>query len=672
MSFLQPLLLAALPIAALPILIHLINQRRFQTIRWAAMIFLLAANRMSRGYARLRQWLILAFRTLAILGLIVAISRPLSRGWLGLAAGGRADTTIILLDRSPSMSEQGRGTTDSKLQTGRSQLANSLGLLGSARWVLIESTTNEPREIESPSDLLRLPDTEPASAAADVPSMLQSARDYIRENKTGRTEIWICSDIRQNDWNADSGRWQALRDSFLEFPQAVRFHLLAYGDDNPGNVAIRVTDVRRQTTANAAELLVSLVIERDAGQTEKQTIPVQFEIEGARSEVNIDVEGAQFELKDYRIPIERRQERGWGKVSIPADANPADNEFYFVFDQPIVRRTIVVAEDPSNVGPLQLTASISPNPNLRFSSEVIAPDRLQSVEWEQIALVLWQAPLPQGEDASLLQSFLDRGGAMICFPPREADGSEFLGLRWAGWVDDKKENTVETWRSDEDLLRNTQSGSALGVGKLQIRRFNELSGDATSLASLRDAKPLLVRATTDRGSAYFCSTTVAPADSSLALEGVVLYAMVQRAIANGVNALGTTRQIAAGDTSIEASIAGANQDNPLSSDGWQQLAGSRDALSTAYRFHAGVYDAGGRLLAINRPAGEDRTATLADDRITELFRGLDFIRVDDRAGSLNQLIQEIWRLFLLAMLIALIGEAILCMPSTPKTGSAAA
>ena len=32
---------------------------------------------------------------------------------------------------------------------------------------------------------------------------------------------------------------------------------------------------------------------------------------------------------------------------------------------------------------------------------MIAPDRLQSVEWEQIALVLWQAPLPQGEDASL-------------------------------------------------------------------------------------------------------------------------------------------------------------------------------------------------------------------------------------------------------------------------------
>src|SRR3954471_11779609 len=105
MTFLQPLLLAALPLVALPVVIHLINQRRYQTIRWAAMMFLLAANRMSRGYARLRQWLIMAFRMAVVATLIFAVSRPLAGGWLGLAAGGRPDTTIILLDRSPSMQQ---------------------------------------------------------------------------------------------------------------------------------------------------------------------------------------------------------------------------------------------------------------------------------------------------------------------------------------------------------------------------------------------------------------------------------------------------------------------------------------------------------------------------------------------------------------------------------------
>ena len=105
------------------------------------MMFLLAANRMSRGYARLRQWLILLFRMLAIAGLIFAVSRPLASGWLGLAAGGRADTTIILLDRSPSMQQAGPGAAGSKLETGRQQLARTLGTLGSSRWVLIDSAS---------------------------------------------------------------------------------------------------------------------------------------------------------------------------------------------------------------------------------------------------------------------------------------------------------------------------------------------------------------------------------------------------------------------------------------------------------------------------------------------------------------------------------------------------
>src|SRR5437879_653611 len=142
MTFLQPILLAALPLVALPIVIHLINQRRFQTIRWAGMMFLLAANRMARGYARLRQILILLFRTLAVAGLIFAVSRPLASGWLGRAAGGQPDTTLILLDRSPSMRQQGPGTVVSKLDAGRHQLAQTLAVLGSGRWVLVAGTYN--------------------------------------------------------------------------------------------------------------------------------------------------------------------------------------------------------------------------------------------------------------------------------------------------------------------------------------------------------------------------------------------------------------------------------------------------------------------------------------------------------------------------------------------------
>jgi hypothetical protein len=294
MTFLQPWLLAALPLVAIPIIIHLINQRRFQTIPWAAMMFLLAAQRMSPGYSRLRQWLIMLFRMLVIAGLIVAVSRPLASGWLGLVGGGQADTTIVLLDRSPSMQATAAGTGQSKLETGKAQLVRILSTLSSHRWVLIDGATREARELEAPAALAKLPSAGPASSSADLPLMLQTAHDYIKSQRTGRTEVWICSDLRASDWSQESGRWKALRDAFLAFPQGVRFHLLAYPHEPAGNVAVRVTNVRRQVTKDGAELLVSVQLtrsENNEGQStarsSKQEVPLRFEIAGSSSVVNV-------------------------------------------------------------------------------------------------------------------------------------------------------------------------------------------------------------------------------------------------------------------------------------------------------------------------------------------------------------------------------------------------
>ncbi len=680
MSFLQPILLAALPLMALPILIHLINQRRFHTIRWAAMMFLLAANRMSRGYAKLRQWLIMFFRVLAIAGLIFAISRPLTSGWLGITAGGRADTTIILLDRSPSMRQQSSGTVASKLETGRQQLVNTLNMLGSSRWVLIESTTNVAHDLESPDALLKLPSCEPASASADLPAMLQAARDYVQANKSGRTEIWICSDIRQNDWNAESGRWQTLRDSFLEFAQGVRFHLLAYPQVASGNTSVRVTEVRRVQTADSAELLVSLKLTRE-GETSptrerggasgansasdpslalRASVPIHFEIEGARSEVVVEMTAAQFELKDHRIPIERSRERGWGKVSIQADANPADNDFYFVFNQPTLRQTVIVVDDPQAARPLQLSAEISPDPNNRGAAEVIGVEQLGIVEWDKTSLLLWQAPLPDADSAKMVQAFVDRGGQVIFFPPKSPSGDEFAGVKWQTWTESPEGIPVETWRGDQDLLAHTQSGAALPVGQLEIRKFCSIAGEQTPLASLKGGAPLLARVTSNRGGVYFCATTPALGDSSLATNGVVLYVLIQRALASGAAVLGNTRQVVAGEPS------GFAGENPAT---WQKLAGSNDSLSTDFAFHAGVYNAGEKLFAVNRALAEDHATTLPDGRVTELFKGLDFARVDDQAGNIAALIQEVWRLFLACMMVALIVEAALCLPKIVTTAT---
>src|SRR5215218_6718417 len=149
MTFLQPALLYALPLAALPIIIHLIHLYRRRQVKWAARMFLLAAQRMNKGLSRLRQILILLFRALAIAAIIFVITRPLSGGWLGLT-GGAPDTVLILLDRSASMEQQNLTTGVSKRVAGVRKIAQAItdAIGDRSHLVLIDGALGKPIALE--------------------------------------------------------------------------------------------------------------------------------------------------------------------------------------------------------------------------------------------------------------------------------------------------------------------------------------------------------------------------------------------------------------------------------------------------------------------------------------------------------------------------------------------
>ncbi len=664
MSFLQPLMLIALPLIALPILIHLINQWRYQTKRWGAMMFLLAANRMNRGFARIRQWLILAMRTLAVAGLIFAIARPLASGLLGLSGGGKLDTTLVLLDRSPSMLQQGIGGT-SKLDTGRRQLAQALETLGSAHWVAIDAVGGSAQSFDTLKGLLDSPAMQSSAAASDLPTMMQTALDYFKTNNPGPSEVWICSDLRAADWNVESGTWSVVREGFERLPQTVRFHLLAYPNQPTKNLSIRVTDARRET-ANATgggsnSLLVSLQLSRSSenlSADDKIVIPVQIEIEGARSELNVELSGAQTEIRNHRVALANNQTKGWGRVSIPADENNADNEFYFVFDDPPVRRVVVVSEDRAVTRPLEIAAAVAADGSSNSSVEVLAPEQLDSLVLDNAALLLWQTALPDRSTAPAVESYVKGGGQVIFFPPSSlSNGAEtdsptrFMGVAWNKWIGSEKKVMVENWRGDQDLLAATKSGAGLPVGQLELSGYSTLSveGEISMLATLTGGDALLARVPTSRGGVYFFSASPDPKASTLAESGIVLFVAVQRAVERGQSVLGNTTQRLAGESKEPT-------------DQWRQLAGDSNSLSTEYGSQSGIYQADDRLLAVNRSPGEDQREVLEDSKVESLFAGLSFARVDDQAGNLSGIVREVWRFFLIAMIVALLLEAFLCLP----------
>src|SRR5262249_48898344 len=99
---------------AIPIIIHLLNRRRYRVMDWAAMRFLLAAQRKNAKRLRLEQWLLLATRVLLVLFLVLAMASVLAwaeNGWAavlpdggrGGRAGGAPVHKILVLDGSFSM-----------------------------------------------------------------------------------------------------------------------------------------------------------------------------------------------------------------------------------------------------------------------------------------------------------------------------------------------------------------------------------------------------------------------------------------------------------------------------------------------------------------------------------------------------------------------------------------
>ncbi len=668
MSFLQPWLLASLPLALIPIIIHLINQRRFQTRRWGAMMFLLAANRMNKGYARLRQWLILLMRVLAVAALLLAVARPLASGLLGMAGGGRPDVTFILLDRSPSMQQTEGGAGRSKLEAARGQLASALGTIGSGRWVLVESGHVEPREFEQLEGLLDSALTGPLDATADIPAMLLSVLEYIEANQPGQVDIWIASDSRASSWKSDDARWDLIRQAFSGLPQNARFMYLAYPGIASGNLAIQVDQVRKRSLPDATELELSLLVRQTDVQAEgvepaeaPDMVPVRIELEGVRTELQVPMRGGVAELKNYRLRLDGQMERGWGKVSLVADANVADNQWYFVFDDQAPGRTLIWSESVDQRRPLALAAGIAPDQQLLQSVEVIGQPEQLADALGGAALLIWQGALPTGQVAQRVAAFVERGGQVMFFPPTgDAAEGEFLGVRWGDWERFATPRQLDQWRSESGLLANTQAGGALPVAELELAAARKLEGPLTPLATLQGFGPWLGRLETTGGGVTFCSSLVDPGSSNLAVQGVVLYVMIQRAIEAGREALGGTAQLMAGQASAEQVAS------------WERLELGGESLSSDYHLQAGVYRNEQGLVAINRDSRQDLASVVASERLDASFEGLRWSRVSDSAGSLAGIVQEIWRGFLIFCLLSLLAEAMLCLPRASATGNAAA
>ncbi len=214
-SAINPALLWGALAVASPIIIHLLSKRKFRIVEWAAMDFLIEAEKRNRRRVRLEQLILLLLRCLAILLIAFLVARPFFQSQ-GLASALLADASferVILLDDSPSMQLQSEGKiTFDETKKGLAAFLRDLSRERPRDTVTIRLTSRPDAPIVSGRNLTSDGVEEIVQAienvtASDLPANLGKALLEVEqsfEDRSGAVNrvVYLVTDFRKRDWGA--------------------------------------------------------------------------------------------------------------------------------------------------------------------------------------------------------------------------------------------------------------------------------------------------------------------------------------------------------------------------------------------------------------------------------------------------------------------------------------
>ncbi len=242
-AFATPMFFAAgILLAAIPIIIHILNRRRFKTVQWAAMDFLLRAMRRNRRRLKFEQWLLLATRCALLFLLGLALARPLGcdRSSFAMLAQ-RSGLHVLVIDNSYSMAYEA-DRPDAKTHLDQAKLL-AKGLIdrltaGGESVAIITAAKPATAVIASPAyDLQAAKDAvdriEQSYSDTDLVGAITKANEIARdEAKQPVKFLDLFTDATRSAWepNQKDALAQAGRDAAQQF--RITHHSLARGQQS--------------------------------------------------------------------------------------------------------------------------------------------------------------------------------------------------------------------------------------------------------------------------------------------------------------------------------------------------------------------------------------------------------------------------------------------------------
>lgn len=669
MSFLNPFLLFGLAAAAIPILIHLLTRRRPRERVFSSLEFLSEVNQSEIRRLRLKQWLLLAIRTLAVACLALAIARPAVRGAIGPSSTA-ATTLVVMVDRSGSMGAAS-ATGGTLAGDAKRVVEDLLATLGPADDLLLVPYDRAPEPVtpEPSADVARLRRAAQAiEAGADITDHTRAlelaALAIERSNALNRELFWL-SDFQAAGFTrgearvapaAPAGPWDR-----------ARVYLVPFEPRSRANAAL--TDVALAPSEGGAAISVTgasygappgdLAVEIREGQ---RAI--------GRGFLNLPSRGEASAL----LPIDAVPDQG-GAARIPDDALPLDNTRAFAAGRAGTLRVLLREDGAPSALRLALEAG---SPASGIAVEAVDPTTLAARLGEADVLVLNDLERLGPIELQAVLDWVRGGGAMFVALGRRADAAfwnstvlEALGAGVAGGLAMAPQNAA--WRLTRRVAGHpalagfaARPGEPLSSARFQVVRDFRAGPRSRVLLAFDDQHPALLEAAR---SLVFTAPLDAEA-SDFMVSGAFLPLIHQC-----VKVLGR-------GTAAASLVPGDRFRAPASTGVWRiedaagrEVPSELTAIGGTTRLvseplqRTGLYRVlqGGRVratFAVNPSTQESDLASAPDDAVIRAFPpgraqvlrpGADFARRvrEARYG------RELWSLFIIAALVLLAAETVI-------------
>ncbi len=430
MTFLNPLVLFGLIGAAIPLIIHLLNLRKLQTIQFSTLTFLKELQQTKIRRLKLKQILLLIIRTLMVILIVLAFSRPALRDTvLGGIGAHSLSTVLIILDDSFSMTPQ-----DDEGELFKQSKESALKILdlmkeGDEAYI-IKLSNPESGELVPSSDIALVKTAIQESQISQIRNPIEPAlrlsSKILNESKNANKEIYIISDFQKTLFEH---RQKPFDQTPSLFGKYTKFFLIEVGQKEIYNVGIDSVIVQTKIYEKNKPVNLTAII-KNYGSIELKNVVASLYLDGVRvAQSSLDLNAMGRASANFSA-IPKRTGFLKGYVELETDAVEFDNRRFFTINVPEkIGVTFISNPDESRFVKLALTATAAENSNLLFEINEFLPSRFQVADMTKTdVLIVSNFTNLSQTDFQRIKLFVERGGGLILFAPENEQIQNYNGL----------------------------------------------------------------------------------------------------------------------------------------------------------------------------------------------------------------------------------------------------